>query len=78
MHEPGSWEISGTPGLSRFPTSFPRGATLDIVCLKHPTEPEVRASNNVKSGTSGERGPFPDVFPKIRNFLGGLGGIPNS
>ncbi len=63
MHEPGSWEISGTPGLSRFPASFPRGATFDIVCPTHPTEPEDRGSNNVKNGTSAALGPFPKSLP---------------
>ena len=39
----------------RFPSRFPRGATFDIVCLKHYAKPKGPGSNNVKNGTSKER-----------------------
>jgi len=36
---------------------FPRGATLDIVCLKQSADWKVGGSDNVKNGTSAKRGP---------------------
>jgi len=42
---------------------FPRGATLDIVCLQHLVDLEGRGSNNVKSGTSAAREPFLKALP---------------
>jgi hypothetical protein len=41
----------------RFQRRFPRGATLDIVRPRHPTDPEGRGSNNIKNGTSAAPGP---------------------
>ena len=45
------------PHAGRFPTRFPRGATIDIVCLKRFADSKGQSPDNVKNGTSTARGP---------------------
>jgi hypothetical protein len=42
--------------VGRTSTLFPRGGTLDFVCLKKPADLKVGGSDNVKNGTSAARG----------------------
>ena len=53
------------PPHSRFPTRFPRGATLDIVCPRPTGELEEQRPNNIKNGTSAAHGPFREALRKI-------------